>query len=299
MTYLDNLYHPLNEANNKKQFEIGLYNQNGEFNIFRYINNFDELCLALKDLVLTTKNIMSMLVSTLDSLQENKVKWINDKDINNTGFKMILWPDSIINLREGICQDFALFMYCICKRFNLECNIVFLAFIDTDGNYQYGHTYPIIKVNGKYWFWNFSSAFASIHGEYNSLEDAYFSSSEYFRSAFSALDMNKYNPYNAILTNKPKIMFKACINDEDIEPLLIHYNKNISRKKFWGSLDALNKMMEDIALKYNSIFISQPKLPAPKNIKFDISNFIFKLPVSKLKLYIMAKKIGHVFYITK
>lgn len=297
-SYLNNLYQPLIESSNVP-FNVGLYDKTGRFVNFRSINNFNELCLALKDMVLSSNNIMNVLVSSLDSLRENNVQWIDEENINNPSFKMILWPDTIINLREGICQDFALFMYCICKRFNLQCNLVFLAFMDTDGNYQYGHTYPIIKVNGKYWFWNFTSDLSSIHGEYDSLEDAYFSSSEYFRSIFSALNMVRYNPYNAVLTNKPKIMFKACIKDEDMEPLMVYYNKSISRIEFWNNLDALMDMRKDIISKYNDIFINRPKLPLSKNINFGIDNFVFRLPVSKFKLYTMTKKLGHVFHISK
>ena len=265
-------------------------------NIIYYdsVNNLEEMVNVFN--TLDNKSELEILKIIMDSLVINKTHWISQiPNLYNPKFSYIQWPNSIIKDKEGICQDFALLVYLLCKKLTsrkMYCNLVFLSFIDSKtGMMQYGHTYPIIQTgHNVYWFWNFLKDAQTIHGEYPSFSSVFENSIEYFKAVFHTVIFdfdNIYNPLKLNLSNNYKYMLPLVLTPNDLNNIDEHVNKPITRTEFWYSIPIFKDYAKKI-FQLSTQLLQQNGNP----------NWVPVGPVqNKLNLIKITKSLGHLKYL--
>lgn len=290
MSYLDKLYKPICE-NTDNLFTVGKFTPNGEFKVYESVNNFIEM-LDVYENVSKTENPMIIMQSVMDSLNYNNVIWFDNSEIETEQFKLFHWPDMIMTERKGICQDFAVMHFIVCNKLNIECNLVFIMYVNAStGDRLSGHTYSIFKFQKAYWFWNYNGfRMSAIHGPFFSFKNAFDFSVDYYNIIFNTLNIHDISNTDKF-DSKCTILLKTYVTHTDMMKVLEKYNEKITRNKLWNSVPPtyeLGKQISELETRISnkSIVIAKP-----------FENVDYSIPCSGTKLYFAAKKLGKIKYL--
>jgi len=116
-------------------------------------------------------------------------------------FKLIYWPETIIEMKMGGCHDFSIFMREYFQQKMMDYKFVYIMYASvTHQNIPYGHVFPIFKSDkdGNWYIWNyFAKGIGDVHGPFETPNDAAKAACEYFLVVFKSLMLSR-DPHSTI-----------------------------------------------------------------------------------------------------